>query len=53
MTPAPDTPGRSFTPHDSIGLQMRCILTALAGAIDRRMEPLGLTDAQWKPLLSL
>ena len=50
--PVPPAP-HSFTPQDSIGLHMRCILTDLASAIDRRMEPLGLTDAQWKPLLSL
>ncbi|MBS0293201.1 MAG: MarR family transcriptional regulator [Proteobacteria bacterium] len=32
---------------------MRRISLLLGGEIDRRMEPLGLTDAQWKPLLRL
>ncbi len=42
-----------YAPERSVGLQMRRIVTQLAAAIDRRMEPLGLTDAQWKPLLVL
>lgn len=36
-----------------LGYQMRRIVTLLGAAIDRQVEPLGLTDAQWKPLLRL
>jgi len=42
-----------FVPEDSVGYQMRRIVTLLGLEIERRMEPLGLTDAQWKPLLRL
>jgi DNA-binding MarR family transcriptional regulator len=42
-----------FIPEDSIGYQMRRIVTLIGVEIERRMEPLGLTDAQWKPLLRL
>ncbi len=37
----------------SVGLQLRRLVTQLGLAIERRMEPLGLTDAQWKPLVRL
>lgn len=46
----------SATPYDansSIGRQLRRLVTQLASTVDRRMEPLGLTDAQWRPLLCL
>ena len=36
-----------------LGYQMRRIVTLLGSHIDRQVEPLGLTDAQWKPLLRL
>lgn len=49
----PHTPPAPFQVERSIGFQMRRITTLLGGEIDRRMEPLGLTDAQWKPLLRL
>lgn len=49
-TPAQPPP---FQVERSIGFQMRRISTLLGGEIDRHMEPLGLTDAQWKPLLRL
>lgn len=42
-----------FVPEDSVGYQMRRIVTLIGLEIERRMEPLGLTDAQWKPLLRL
>ena len=37
----------------NIGYQMRRIVTLVGTEIERRMEPLGLTDAQWKPLLRM
>jgi len=36
-----------------LGYQLRRIVTLLSAHIDRQVEPLGLTDAQWKPLLRL
>jgi len=54
--PLPDRPAAPAPAQlleRSLGLQMRRITTVLGSAIDRRMEPLGLTDAQWKPLLRL
>ena len=44
---------RVGAPEDSIGYLMRRVLALVSGEIERRMEPLGLTDAQWKPLLKL
>lgn len=51
--PAHEAPPPPFEVGRSLGLQMRRITMLLGNAIDRRMEPLGLTDAQWKPLLRL
>ena len=42
-----------FEIERNIGFQMRRITTLLGYDVERRMEPLGLTDAQWKPLLRL
>lgn len=42
-----------FEVERSIGFQLRRITTLLGAEVERRMEPLGLTDAQWKPLLRL
>lgn len=46
----------NLAPHEigrSLGMQLRRIVTQLVATIDQRMEPLGLTDAQWRPLLCL
>lgn len=43
----------SYAPERSIGLQLRRIVNQLGATIECRVEPLGLTDAQWKPLLRL
>ncbi|SDM14032.1 DNA-binding transcriptional regulator, MarR family [Oryzisolibacter propanilivorax] len=37
----------------SVGLQLRRIVNQLGAAVEQHVEPLGLTDAQWKPLLRL
>lgn len=42
-----------FSIEDSIGYQMRRVVTLLGSAIEHEMAPLGITDAQWKPLLRL
>ncbi len=36
-----------FMIDESVGYLMRRIVTLVGGEIERRMEPLGLTDAQW------
>lgn len=43
----------NFRPENSMGYAMRRIMGFGGQAIERAMEPLGLTDAQWKPLLRL
>ena len=42
-----------FQVEQSLGFQLRRISTLLGAEVERRMEPLGLTDAQWKPLVRL
>lgn len=44
---------KRFIPENSVGYQMRRIVNLIGTEVERRMEPLGLTDAQWKPLLRL
>lgn len=39
--------------EQSIGYQMRRIVSVMGSEVDRRVEPLGLTDAQWRPLLRI
>lgn len=51
--PPPASPVYAGALERSLGLQLRRILSLLTSAIEQRMEPLGLTDAQWKPLLRL
>ncbi len=51
--PASPEPAPGYAPERSIGLQLRRIVTQLGAAIECRVEPLGLTDAQWKPLVRL
>jgi DNA-binding MarR family transcriptional regulator len=54
-TDRPDIPVfcRVGAPQDSVSYLMRRIVNYFSNEIERRMEPLGLTDAQWKPLLRL
>ncbi|NMM10216.1 MAG: MarR family transcriptional regulator [Polaromonas sp.] len=42
-----------YTPDDSIGYLMRRILSLIAHGVERELEPTGLTNAQWVPLLKL
>lgn len=42
-----------YTPDDSVGYMMRRIISLVGQGIDREMEPTGLTNAQWMPLLKL
>lgn len=43
----------SFKPDDSIGYLIRRIIALMSQSVERELEPTGLTDAQWKPLLKL
>ena len=42
-----------YKPDESIGYLMRRIIALLGLGIEREMEPAGLTNAQWAPLLQL
>ena len=42
-----------YDPNDSVGYLMRRILSGVAGAVDRELEPTGLTHAQWVPLFKM
>jgi DNA-binding MarR family transcriptional regulator len=43
----------SYQPDESAAYLMRQILTCMSGQIDEALEPRGLTNAQWVPLLKL
>lgn len=42
-----------YRPDGSMGYMMRRIISLMSQAIERDMEPAGLTNAQWVPLLKL
>lgn len=42
-----------YQPEESVGYLMRRIIHALALEIERELDPSGLTNAQWVPLLKL
>lgn len=42
-----------YQPNESLGYLMRRIISMFAAAVDRELEPQGLTSAQWVPLLKL
>lgn len=42
-----------YKPDESIGYMMRRILSLIAQGVERELEPTGLTNAQWVPLLKL
>lgn len=42
-----------YRPQDSVAFLMRQTLAAMANEVERRLEPCGLTSAQWVPLLAL
>jgi DNA-binding MarR family transcriptional regulator len=44
---------RGYKPDDSIGYLMRRIISLIAQGVERELEPQGLTNAQWVPLLKL
>jgi DNA-binding MarR family transcriptional regulator len=42
-----------YSPDESVGYLMRRIIASLGQEVDRELEPAGLTNAQWVPLLKL
>jgi DNA-binding MarR family transcriptional regulator len=43
----------SYRPEESVGYMMRRILNSASQEVERELEPSGLTNAQWVPLLKL
>ena len=43
----------SYKPDESVGYLMRRILNAVAAEVESELEPTGLTNAQWVPLIKL
>ena len=44
---------KGYTPDDSVGYLMRRIIALMSQGVERELEPAGLTNAQWVPLLKL
>lgn len=44
---------QTYQPGESVGFMMRRIVNHLSREVDRELEPLGLTNAQWVPMLKL
>ena len=42
-----------YIPDDSVGYLMRRIISLVSQGVERELEPTGLTNAQWVPLLKL
>jgi DNA-binding MarR family transcriptional regulator len=42
-----------YLPEESMGYLMRRILTMVSSEVERQLEPIGLTNAQWLPLYKL
>ena len=53
LKPAPFYRARGYGAEDSVGYLMRRVTTSMALGVDRRLESIGLTNAQWVPLLKL
>jgi len=43
----------TWSPEESMGYLMKRIMATVADAVDKELEPAGLTSAQWVPLLKL
>ncbi|MDB5743892.1 MAG: transcriptional regulator, MarR family [Polaromonas sp.] len=44
---------KGYAPDDSVGYLMRRIISLMAQGVERELEPTGLTNAQWVPMLKL
>ena len=51
--PATFYAAENYNPADSVGYLMRRILSAVACAVERELEPTGLTHAQWVPMFKI
>jgi len=51
--PATFYKAKDYCAQESVGFLMKRVLMAAVQQADRRLEPLGLTSAQWGPLLKL
>lgn len=43
----------NYAPNDSVGYLMRRIMAMVGQSVERELEPTGLTNAQWVPLLKI
>jgi len=55
LSPAPSPPSiaEGYRPEESVGYLMRRIISLIGQGVERELEPSGLTNAQWVPLLKL
>ena len=53
LPPADFYRAEGYTTDDSVGYMMRRIISLLAQGVERELEPSGLTNAQWVPMLKL
>jgi DNA-binding MarR family transcriptional regulator len=44
---------QSYQPEESVAYMMRRVISLVSAEVERRLEPSGLTNAQWVPLLKL
>lgn len=52
-SPYSNTPSGDATPADELLTALRELTRSLRASVDERLEPLGLSQAQWRPLLAL
>ena len=52
-SPAPFYEGATYTPENSVGHLLRRVMQGMIDEIGERLDPIGLTYAQWTPLMLL
>jgi DNA-binding MarR family transcriptional regulator len=52
-TPACFYSGTGYTADESVGYLMKRVMMSITQAVDRKLEPQGITHAQWGPLFML
>ncbi|MDB5998755.1 MAG: MarR family transcriptional regulator [Rhizobacter sp.] len=53
LTPVDFYCAKDYSAQESVGYLMRRVMTAVGQATDRKLEPQGLTHAQWGPLFMM
>jgi DNA-binding MarR family transcriptional regulator len=53
LEPADFYSAKDYGAEESVGYLMRRVVTGIAQQVDRQLEAVGLTNAQWMPLLRL